>query len=320
MNELAKRQYDDFVWELKYRPDTLDQIVLPERLVKSMNKIKSMGKVPNMLFYGPSGGGKTTTAFALAGDMDLSAYYINMSLDTSINDIRSNLMDFARGKDIHGRQKVIIGDEFDGLSTAAMESMKGIIEKVSKNCKFIFTSNNRSKVIPFLISRLHEVEFIFTKDEAPALKKQIFKVACEVCKKEKVKADKAAIAEVVKFHFPDMRKILQFLQMLSLRGDITMDQVQASFATDVETFFELAKTKDWTGIRQYIVDLPIHENDFYSIIYRDLEKYIKTDSLPEAIVMLAKYQYESSFVVDPQISLAALAIEMMSQLNFKDSF
>lgn len=314
---LAKRQYDDFVWELKYRPETLDQIVLPERLSKSMNKIKSTGKIPNMLFYGPSGGGKTTTAFALANDMELSAYYVNMSLITSINDVRDGLMSFARGVDIHGKQKVIIGDEFDGLSAAAMDSMKGIIEKVSRNCKFIFTTNHRMKVIPFLISRLQEHEFIFNKDEAPALKKQIWKVALDVCKKEKVKADKAAIAEVVKFHFPDMRKILNYLQMLSLRGDITMDAVQASFATDIESFFKLLKKKDWTGIRQYIVDLPIPPNDFYSVLYKELETYIHADSLPETIVMIAKYQYESAFVVDPQIPLAALSIEMMSQCQFR---
>lgn len=316
---LAQKQYDDFVWELKYRPDTLDQIVLPERLIKSMNLIKSKGKIPNMLFYGPSGGGKTTTAFALANDMDLSAYYINLSLDTSIQDVRSTLLDFARGKDIHGRQKVIIGDEFDGMSPAAMDSMKGIIEKVSKNCKFIFTSNNRTKIIPFILSRLQEVEFIFTKDEQPAMKKGIFNAACEVCKTEKVKADKKAIAEVVKFHFPDMRKILNFLHMLSLRGDITMEAVQASFATDIELFFGMCKDKDWTGIRQYIVDLPIPVNDFYSILYKDLEKYIATDSIAETIVQIAKYQYESSFVVDPQISLAALSIELM-QCEFRKNF
>jgi DNA polymerase III delta prime subunit len=316
---LAKRQYDDFVWELKYRPEQLDQIVLPERLSKSMNKIKSTGKIPNMLFFGPSGGGKTTTAFALAHDMDLSAYYINLSLDTSINDVREDLLGFARGKDIHGRQKVIIGDEVDGMSPAAMGSMKGIIEMVSKNCKFIFTSNHRFKVIPFIRSRLHEVEFIYPKAEAPALKKRIFGVVLDICKKEKVKAEKEAIAEVVKFHFPDMRKILGFTHMLSLRGDITMDAVQASFATDIETFFELCKAKDWTGIRQYIVDLPIPVNDFYSILYKELEKYIKTESIAETIVMIAKYQYESGFVVDPQISLAALAIEMM-QCEFRKSF
>lgn len=316
---LAQRQYDDFVWELKYRPESLDLIVLPERLRKQFNLVKSKGKVPNMLFYGPSGGGKTTVAFALAHDMDLSAYYINLSLDTGIQEVRSNLMDFARGKDIHGRQKVIIGDEFDGMSPAAMDSMKGIIEKVSKNCKFIFTSNNRNKIIPFLISRLQEVEFIFAKDEKPGMKKEIFKAACEICKKEKVKFDKAAIAEAVKFHFPDMRKILNFLHMISLRGDITMDAVQASFATDIETFFKLIKSKDWTGIRQYIVDLPIPPNDLYSVLYKDLEKFITSDSIAEAIVMLAKYQYESAFVVDPQISLAALAIELM-QLEFRKSF
>ncbi len=319
MSDLAKRQYDDFVWELKFRPETLDQIVLPERLIKYMNKIKSTGKLPNMLLYGPSGGGKTTTAFALAHDMDLSAYYVNLSLDTSISDVRSTLLDFARGVDIHGRQKVIIGDEFDGMSAAAMDSMKGIIEKVSKNCKFIFTSNHRERIIPFILSRLQEVEFIFHKDERKDLKKRIFEVACDVCKKEKVKAEKKAIAEVVKFHFPDMRKILNKLQTLSLSGDITMDRVMASFATDVEGYFKLLRSKDWSGIRQYIVDLPIPANDFYSVLYKELETYIKTDNLPEAIVSLAKYQYETAFVVDPQISLAALSIELM-QFAFRDSF
>ena len=205
---LVSKQYDDFVWELKYRPPTLDQIILPDSLLKGFNKIKSSGKLPNMLFSGPAGTGKTTTAFVLADDMDLSAMYMNMSLDNKIDDIRSKMMSFATSVSIEGKQKVFIGDEFDRLSPQAMDGLKGAIEKVSKNCKFIFTSNHKGKIIEPIISRLQEVDFIFKKDDRPAMKKKMWKAACIICKKEEVEFDPAAVAEIVKQLFPDMRKIL----------------------------------------------------------------------------------------------------------------
>jgi DNA polymerase III gamma/tau subunit len=316
---LVKNQYDDFVWELKYRPETLDQIILPDSLLKGFNKLKSTGKLPNMLFSGPAGCGKTTVAFVLADVMDLSAMYMNMSLDTKIENIRDKFMKFATSVSLSGKQKIIIGDEFDRLSPQAMDSLKGAIEKTSKNCKFIFTSNHKGKIIEPIISRLQEVDFIFRKEDAGAMKKKMWKAACTICKKEDVEFDPKAVAEIVKQLFPDMRKILNHLQMLSLRGDITVDAVNAAIATDAESFFKLLRDNDWTGVRQYIVDLPIALNDFYSVIYGHIERYVHAESVSEAIIQVAKYQYEAAYAVDKQIPLAALAIEMMG-LRFKKDF
>jgi DNA polymerase III gamma/tau subunit len=315
---LVSKQYDDFIWELKYRPTTLDQIILPDYLFKQMDSIKSKGKLPNMLFSGSAGTGKTTTAFVLADDMDLSAMYLNMSLESSIDVIRNKLMGFASSVSLTGQQKVFIGDEFDRLSAAAMDSLKGVIEKMSSNCKFIFTSNHKGKIIEPIISRLQEVDFVYSKDDAGLMKKRMWKTCCQICQKEEVVFDKAAVAEVVKDLFPDMRKILNHLQMLSLRGDITEAAVAAAIATDTEEWFKLIRDNDWTGTRQYIVDLPIAFNDFYSVLYNNIERFVHADNVSEAIVMVAKYQYEASFAVDKQIPLAALAIEMMNLQMKKD--
>lgn len=315
---LVAKQYDDFVWELKYRPDTLDKIVLPDSLVKQFDSIKSSGKLPNMLFSGPAGVGKTTVAFVLADVMDLSAYYMNMSLDTRIDNIRDNLMGFATSVSLDGRQKLIIGDEFDRLSPNAMDSLKGAIEQTSKNCKFIFTSNHKGKIIDPIISRLQEVDFVFAKKDIPDMKKKMFKVACQICMKEDVTFDKPAVAKVVKDLFPDMRKTLNYLQMLSLRGDITLDAVESNVATDVDGFFKMLRDSDWGAIRQFIVDLPIPHGDYYSVLYNNIERYIHPESLSEAIIMVAKYQHESGFAVDKEIPLAALSIEMMNLVYKKD--
>ena len=317
---LVSKQYDDFVWELKYRPSTLDQIVLPDYLFKQFNSVKSSGKLPNMLFSGPAGVGKTTVAFVLADEMNLSAYYMNMSLMTKIDDIRGKFMGFASSLSLEGKQKVIIGDEFDRLSPSAMDSLKGAIEKMSKNCKFIFTSNHKGKIIEPIISRLQEVDFLYKKEDVPGMKKKIWKIACGICKKEEVEFDPKAIAEVVKQTFPDMRKVLNYLQMLSLRGDITIDAVDAAINTDVEFYFKILRDNNWMGIRQYIVDLPIPCNDFYSVIYANIDKYVATDSVSQAIVTVAKYQFEAAYVVDKQIPLAALSIEMANDLQYKKDF
>jgi DNA polymerase III delta prime subunit len=316
---LVSKQYDDFIWELKYRPDTLDAIILPPSIFAQMESIKKKGKLPNMLFSGSAGTGKTTTAFVLADDMKLSAMYLNMSLESSIDTIRTKLIGFAQSVSISGAQKVFIGDEFDRLSPSAMDSLKGVIEKMSSNCKFIFTSNHKGKIIDPILSRLQEVDFVFSKEDASIMKKRMWKVACQICQKEEVEFESRAIADVVKELFPDMRKILNHLQMLSLRGPITTGAVDSAIATDTEGFFKLLRDDDWTGTRQYIVDLPIAINDFYSVLYGVIERYVAQENVSEAIVMIAKYQYEASFAVDKQIPLAALAIEMMN-LDYRKDF
>jgi DNA polymerase III delta prime subunit len=190
---------------------------------------------------------------------------------------------------------------------------------MSSNCKFIFTSNHKGKIIEPIISRLQEVDFIFSKEDTGEMKKKMWKVACQICQKEEVPFQKAAVAEVVKMLFPDMRKILNHLQMLSLRGEITVDAVSACVITDTESFFQYLRDKDWPGIRQYIVDLPIAENDFYSVLYNHVERYMREDFVTQAIVLIAKYQSEGDHAVDAQIPLAALAIEMMN-FEFKKDF
>ncbi len=316
---LVQRQYDNFVFELKYRPKTLDEVVLPDKLVNQFNMIKSGGDLPNMLFSGPPGVGKTTTAFVLADDMDLSAMYMNMSLETGIDGIRTKMMNFATAMSIDGRKKVIIGDEFDRLSPQAMDSLKGVIEKTSKNCKFIFTSNHKAKIIDPIISRLQEVDFIFSKADTAAMKKKMWRRACQICQKEEVVFDKSAIAEIVRKVFPDMRKIINQLQMFSLQGDITLDVVNSMVLTDTDGFFKLLRDSDWTGVRQYIVDLSIPINDFYTILFQNVERYLHADSVSEAIVLIDKYNFEGTLVSDKQIPLAALAIEMMN-LEYKKDF
>lgn len=316
---LVSKQYDDYIWELKYRPASLADIILPQPLLNAFNQIVKDGNLPNMLFSGPPGCGKTTVAFVLADVMDLSAMYMNLSLDTSIENIRNKLMGFATSQSILGNQKIFIGDEFDRLSPAAMDSLKGAIEAVSKNCKFIFTSNHKGKIIEPIISRLQEIDFVFNKEVAPEMKKKMWIAACKVCHMEEVEYDRKAVGMVVKQMFPDMRKILNYLQMLSLRGAITIDAVDAAISTDVETFFQMIRDKDWPNIRQYIVDIPIALNDFYSVLYGNVEQYVRDDFVSEAVLLFAKYQYEAAYVVDKQIPLAALAIEMMN-LEFKKDF
>lgn len=319
---LVSKQYDDFIWELKYRPPTLDRVILPPAIYNHMNSIKKKGKLPNMLFSGQPGTGKTTTAFVLADDMNLSAMYLNMSLEKSIETIRTKLLGFASSMSMEKKQKVFIGDEFDELSTAAMKSLKGVIEKMSSNCKFIFTSNHKGKIIEPILSRLQEVDFAFSKEDTGTMKKKMFQTCCVICKKEEVPFEKAAVAEVVKHFFPDMRKVLNHLQMLSLRGDITIAAASAATSTDTETYFKFLRDKDWPGIRQYIVDLPIAIVDFFSVLYdrtEGVERYVREDFVTQAICLISKYQTDTDSAADKQIPLAAFSIEMMN-FEYKKDF
>ena len=318
---LVKRQYDDFIWSLKYRPEKIEDMILPMRFRNHFETMIKEKKIPNLLLSGTRGCGKTSTAFCLADEIGMDVKYFNMSKDNSIDVIRDAFVRFASSVSFQGGKKLIIGDEFDRLSLPAIDSLKGEIEALSKNCSFIFISNNKHKFIDHpVISRLQEIDYEFDKKETGQMKKDFFEFLCDdVLKKEGVKFSKKAVGSLVNNLFPDMRKMLNELQKLATQFDnkITPEAVKSiSSVSDLNILFEALKDKDFGYIREYAASMKIDPSQFYSVLFKNIRKYVTKDSFPQAVLSIEKFQYHSAFSADKQIPLCACFIELMMECEW----
>lgn len=319
----VKRQYDTFVWEYKYRPSKISEIVLPERFKNQFGNIVASKNIPNMLLSGPRGTGKTTTAFCLADEIGCDCKYVNMSKDNSVDLVRNELSRFASSVSFDDGKKLIIGDEFDRLSIQAIDALKGDMDRYGKYCTFIFTSNHKYKFIDHpVMSRIQEIDFEFSKEEKIQMQKDFYKIVCNILKKEEVKFEKKAIGHVIKTVFPDMRKILIELQKLSsqFNNDLSVINLNKSFLsmTDIKIFFDALKDKDFDYVRQFISELSIDISQFYSIIFDNLTKYMDDiDSIYLAMKIIDEQQYRTAFSIDKQIPLVACCIRLMSECEWK---
>jgi DNA polymerase III delta prime subunit len=279
------------------------------------------GIIPNMLISGPQGCGKTTVAFCLADQMESNTLYINMSLDTGIDKIRYDVKKFISSMSFKKGKKIVIGDEFDRLSPQAMDSLKSTIEEYSSHASFIFTSNHKNKIIPALRSRIQEVDFVFTSEEAKLMKKEFFSVVCKCLKSEGLKDfERKAVGKVIQMYFPDMRKVLNELQMLSKMGPITVEAVYKLIVNDMTEFFTYLRDKDFGKLRKYLAQLSVDYNSFYPAMFHQIHKFVKPDSIPAAVLTIAEWGYKAAFSVDGVIPLTACAIEMMSDCEWNKKF
>ena len=318
---LVKRTYDKYIWGLKFRPEKVEDIILPEKIKTMFLNILKDGVIPNMLISGPQGCGKTTVAFCLADQMESNTLYINMSIDTGIDKIRTDVKKFISSMSFKKGKKIVIGDEFDRLSPQAMDSLKSTIEEYSSHASFIFTSNHKNRIIPPIRSRVQEVDFVFSAEESKKMKKEFYDVVCKCLKSEEVEDfERKAVGKVIQMHFPDMRKVLNELQLLSKMGPITLEAVYNSIIHDMTEFFTYLRDKDFGKLRKYLAQLSVDYNGFYSVMFNQLQKFIMPESIPAAILTIAEWQYKAAFSVDGVVPLTACAIELMSECECNKKF
>ena len=318
----AKKQYDEFVFGLKYRPEKIEDIILPKRLKTLFQGMVDTKNIGNILLNGQRGTGKTTVAFCLADQTELDTLYLNMSKENSIDIIRSKVIDFITTASFTGGKKIVIGDECDRLSVQAMDSLKTEIESFSKNCNFIFITNHKNKITPELLSRLDEIDFVYSADEKKEMMKEFYNSVLSILDKEGITYDKNAIGNVIKSNFPDMRKILNILNLISKQNDkkITSEFLdKTSFLdNDLKELYKHMSNKDFSNVKKVIMTLPIDLNSFYSTLFRTIHMCIKPNSLPTATLIIAKYSYQSAFSNDAQIPLTACCTELMVDCEWNE--
>lgn len=311
----------EYVWAELYRPSKLDDVIIPESIKFQFKQFIADGQLPNLLLTSTSPGtGKTTTAYALCAELDIKPLFLNASLNNSIDDIRTTVMNYATTMSIFGdgQHKVIIFDEGDRLSAAAQDALKGIIEEVSTNCRFIITANTKSKIIEPLQSRLTNIDFRFPAEEAPKLIMQMFKRVLGILDENKIEYDNKAVANIVKSFYPDNRRLLTFLHKESKSGKIDEGSLSKATSVSPEALIEAMKGKKYNDVKSYLLNNADRLNDdFYGRLFKMLETKLADQSVPQLVLILGDYQKFDTVVPDKYLHFLAMCTEIMMGVTFR---
>ena len=312
---------DEFLWVEKYRPKTIEDCILPETTKKTFLDFLDKGEVPNLLLAGPAGCGKTTVARALCNQLGVDVYVINGSDEGRFLDtVRNNAKNFASTVSLSSdsRHKVIFIDEADNTTPDVQLLLRASIEEFSNNCRFIFTCNYKNKIIEPLHSRCAVVEFGVKGRDKPKLQAEFFKRLNGILDTERIQSDTKVLVELINKHFPDWRRILNECQRYSVGGEIDAG-ILATF-TDVNThdLVKNLKEKNFPEVRKWCVDnLDNDPTVLLRRIYNALYESLVPSTIPAAVLILAKYQYQCAFVADQEINMLACLTELMVECEFK---
>ena len=311
----------DFLWVEKYRPQKIEDCILPETTKKTFQEFLDKGEVPNLLLAGPAGCGKTTVAKALCIELGVDYYVINGSDEGRFLDtVRNTAKNFASTVSLSstGKHKVIIIDEADNTTNDVQLLLRAFCEEFHGNCRFIFTCNYKNRIIEPLHSRCAVIEFGIKGKERSSIAMEFFKRLTNILDSEGVEADKKVLVELINKHFPDWRRVLNECQRYSVGGRIDSG-ILASFSDiSINELVKNLKEKNFAEVRKWIVsNLDNDTTVLLRRIYDCLYDALVPGSIPAAVLVLAKYQYQSAFVADQEINMLACLTELMVECTFK---
>jgi len=311
----------DFLWVEKYRPKTIEDCILPSETKKTFLGFLSKGEVPNLLLSGPAGCGKTTVAKALCEELGADYYVINGSDEGRFLDtVRNQAINFASTVSITSgaKHKVIIIDEADNTTHDVQLLLRANIEDFYGNCRFIFTCNYKNKIIEPLHSRCAVVDFSIRGKQKQEIAVEFFKRLNVILEKERVEYDKKVIVELINKHFPDWRRVLNECQRYSANGKIDTGILATFSDVSLNDLLKNMKQKNFSEVRKWVVDNL--DNDPAMLlrrVYDSLYTSLKNVSIPAAVLIVAKYQYQVAFVADQEINILAALTEIMVECEFK---
>ena len=312
---------DEFLWVEKYRPKTIDECILPPSIKKTFQDFLDKGEIPNMLLAGPAGCGKTTVAKALCNELGVDFYVINGSDEGRFLDtVRNTAKNFASTVSLSStaKHKVIIIDEADNTTNDVQLLLRAFIEEFSGNCRFIFTCNFKNKILEPLHSRTTVIEFGIGGKAKPAIAAQFFKRIQEILDTEGIKYDNKVLVELINKHFPDWRRVLNECQRYSSSGTIDPGILATFSDVKVNDLVKKLKEKDFPEVRKWVVNnLDNDTSVLLRRIYDACYDSLVPNSLPAAVLVLAKYQYQMAFVADQEINMLACLTEIMVECEFK---
>lgn len=307
----------EFLFVEKYRPQTIEDCILPEGLKETFRKIVEKGELPNMMFTGSAGVGKTTVARALCNELDIDYMMINGSEDGNIDTLRGKIKQFASTVSLQGGQKVVILDEADYLNPQSTQpALRGFIEEFSSNCRFILTCNFKNRIIDPLHSRCSIYEFNLGNKAEMA---QAFMARLQfILDSEHIIYDNAVIAELIMKYIPDWRRVINECQRYGMSGHIDTGILVTLSETSIKGLMEDLKAKNFKKMRKWVTDnIDVESSKLFRMIYDNMTDYVEPQSIPQVVLILADYSYKDSFVADHELNVVACMTEIMSSIKFK---
>ena len=309
----------NLLWVEKFRPDNIDDCVLPVEIKNVLNNIVNTGEVPNLLLFGTSGIGKTTVAKALCNQLGCDWLMINGSNEgRMIDTLRTTITNYASTVSFSGGKKIIIIDEADYMNRESVQpAMRGLIEEFSNNCRFIFTCNYKNKILPALHSRCSVIDFRIRREDKPELAQKFSEVATKILDSEGIKYKPDVVAKLVVRYFPDFRRVLNELQNNAVSGKIDASILDASSNENFNQLVGFLKEKDFSEMRKWVAQNIDNDHvGLYRQVYDSLFSNIKKQSIPDAVLIIADYSYKSAFVADQEVNMVACLTELMMNSEF----
>ena len=308
---------EHLLWTEKYRPQSIEECILPDRLKKPFQEYVNQNNIPNLILSGGPGVGKTTVAKAMCNEIGCDFMVINGSDESGIDTFRTKIKNYASSMSLAGGRKVIIIDEADYLNpNSTQPALRNAIEEFAVNCSFIFTCNYKNRIIEPLHSRCAVIDFGLKNGEKAKMASAFFKRIQSVLQSESVDFEDSVIAELVKKHFPDFRRVLNELQRYSQFGKIDTGILSQIADVSISEIVKNIKEKDFGAIRKWVASNEIDSNALYRKIYDALYDTMKPQSIPQAVLILADYQYKAAFVADQEINTVACLTELMVNCEF----
>lgn len=308
----------DALWTERYRPRQVADCILPSELKKTFQSIVDSGTIPNLLLTGTQGTGKTTVARALCEQIGADYIVINGSMNGGIDTLRNDIQSFASTVSFTGTRKMVILDEADYLNAQSTQpALRNFMEEFSKNCGFILTCNFKSRIIEPLHSRCSIIEFKIPPKEKPTLAGEFYKRTLNILTTENIKFNKNVVGELIARHFPDWRRVLNELQRYSVGGEIDSGILVNLSDEHFTQLTTILKDRRFNDMRKWVAESnDIESSVLFRKIYDALNILVKPTSIPQAILILAEYQYKAAFVADQEINLVACLSQLMAEVEY----
>jgi len=306
-----KREY---IWEEKYRPKTLEDIVLSNELKKDIKKWKNDGEIPNLLLISKKPGlGKSSLAHVIINELNAEAKFINASLQRNIDTLRTEIQGFVSTASLEGKPKIIVLDEADYLNAESTQpALRGFIEQFSKNARFILTANYKEKIIPAVRDRLQTYDFDEIFNENKILIKDIYIRAEKILDNENISYNQDDLKTIVKNNYPSFRTIVKKLQQYSFSSKLEIHENIINSDNIMNILITNIIEKNFNEIMKNLSKLS-DTSLIYTYIYDNIDKF-PMEKHPAIVIVLAKYQANDSLVRDKMVNTAACLTEIMGIL------
>ena len=310
---------EEFLWVEKYRPKTIADTILPAELKATFQQFVDQKNIPNLLLSGSAGCGKTTVARAMLEELGCDYIIINGSMNGNIDTLRNDIQRFASSVSFTGGRKYVILDEADYLNANSTQpALRNFMEEFSKNCGFILTCNFKNRIIEPLHSRCSVIDFKISKKDLPDLAAQMMKRLVTILNEQGIDYDKAVVAELLKKHYPDWRRVINELQRYSATGKIDSGLLANIQEASIKGLVKNLKDKGFTDARKWVAENTDGDSvAIFRTLYDTASEYLTKASVPQLVLILAKYQYQAAFVADHEVNLMACLTEIMMDCEFQ---